>query len=162
MYIVRHAIAEERGKRFYTNDDRPLTKIGIRKMQKNAAGIAKIVAFPLNIISSPLKRAYNTSEILASKFQKSTSITLSDDLLPDGSVENIIQLCNKQTHDDNVMLVGHEPSLGKFLSTILQQKTQSIQLKKGSICCVEFNVAFPNKSELLFYIPPRILRTISL
>jgi phosphohistidine phosphatase len=162
LYIVRHAIAEERVKKLYTNDDRPLTKIGIRTMEKNAAGIAKIIVSPLSIISSPLKRAYNTSEILASKFRKSTSITLRDDLLPGGSVENIIQLCIKHNNDDNVMLVGHEPSLGNFLSTILQQKNQSLQLKKGSICCVEFNVEFPKNSELLFYIPPRILQTISL
>ncbi len=161
LYIVRHAIAEERGKKVYANDDRPLTTIGIRKMKKNAKGIAKIIVSPVSIISSPLKRAYKTSEIIASKFQQSTSITLSDDLLPETPVENIIQCCQKYSDDEKIMIVGHEPSLGNFLSTILQQKIQSLQLKKGSICCVEFNVEFPKRSELLFYIPPRILRALS-
>ncbi len=161
LYIVRHAIAEERSKNIHVNDDRPLTTIGIRKMKKNAEGIMKIVPSPLRIISSPLKRAYHTSEIIVSIFKKPISITLSDDLLPNASVENLVQLCKGYNNNDNVMLVGHEPSLGKFLSTILQQKIQSLQLKKGSICCVEFNVEFPKRSALLFYIPPRILRTLS-
>ena len=161
LYIVRHAIAEERGKKVYANDDRPLTKIGIRKMEKNAEGIVKIIVSPVSIISSPLKRAFHTSEIIASKFQRSTSITLSDDLLPETPVENIIQCCQKYSDDEKIMIVGHEPSLGNFLSTILQQKIQSLQLKKGSICCVEFNVEFPKRSELLFYIPPQILRALS-
>ncbi len=161
LYVVRHAIAEERGKKVYENDDRPLTKIGVRKMDKNAKGIAKIIPSSLSIISSPLKRARNTSEILASKLQKSASISLSDDLLPGATVENIIQLCKAHSDHEAIMIVGHEPSLGKFVSTILQQRIQSVQLKKGAICCVEFNCDQPKKSELLFYIPPRVLRTLS-
>jgi phosphohistidine phosphatase len=161
LYIVRHAIAEERRKKVYVNDDRPLTPIGIRTMQKNAKGIAKIISSPAYIISSPLKRAYDTSKILASQFQKPPAITISDDLLPETSVETIIQLCRKYTNHEKIMLVGHEPILGKFISTILQHNNQTLQLKKGSICGVEFNLEQPMKSELFFYIPPRVLRLLS-
>jgi len=158
LYIVRHAIAEERGKKIYPNDDRPLTKPGIRKMQKNAEAIAKFVDSPVSIISSPLKRAYHTSEILLSKLNKSSTITRSDSLLPETTVENIKQLCTNHSTTGITMIVGHEPALGKFISAILRHKGELFSLKKGSICLIEFNIQQPNNSELLLYIPPKVLR----
>ncbi len=161
LYIVRHAIAEERGKNIYPNDDRPLTKQGIRRMQKNAEVIATLVDAPVTIISSPLKRANHTAEILASALKKSSTITRSDSLLPEATIENIIQLCIKHAANDRTMIVGHEPSLGKFISAILHHKGELFPLKKGSICLIEFNVQQPKNSELLFYIPSKILRTFA-
>jgi phosphohistidine phosphatase len=161
LYIVRHAIAEERGRKFYTNDDRPLTKAGTRKMAENAAGIATIIPTPVDIISSPLQRAFHTAEILSSALRQTTAITLSDALLPGSSSEQIMQLCRKYSNKKNIMIVGHEPSLGKFISTILQQPNQSLRLKKGSLCCIEFDLGATQRSELLLYLPPRILRAIN-
>lgn len=158
LYIVRHAIAEERGKKFYSNDDRPLSKPGIRKMQKNAETIGKLIDTPVTIISSPLMRAYHTSEILASTLKKSSTITLSDSLLPEASVENLIRLCSNYSDNDAVLIVGHEPVLSRFISAILHHKGKLFSLKKGSICLIEFNVRLPKNSELLFYIPPKTLR----
>ncbi|MDD8018287.1 MAG: histidine phosphatase family protein [Bacteroidota bacterium] len=159
--MVRHAIAEERGKKVFPNDDRPLTNTGIRKMNKNAHGMAKIIQAPTVIISSPLKRAYQTSEIVASKFHNIPSIVQSDDLLPETTVQKIIQLCKKYSPQKEIMIVGHEPILGKFLSTILHQKKQSMYFKKGAICGVDFFAARRQKSELLFFIPPKVLRSLS-
>lgn len=159
LYIVRHAIAEERDFHVYPNDDRPLSKIGVRKMLKNAKAIAKIISEPVGIFSSPLTRACHTAEILASTLKQSTLITRSDSLLPEASADTIIQLCKQYSGGTDILIVCHEPSLGIFLSALLRQKNQPLLLKKGSLCCIEFNADQPKKSSFLFYIPPKILRT---
>lgn len=161
LFIVRHAIAEERGKKIYPNDDRPLTTSGIRKMQQNAEAIAQLVDSPVNIISSPLKRAYHTSEILASKLKTASIISQSEALLPETTVENIIRLCIQHAANEITMIVGHEPSLGKFISAILRYNGELFSLKKGSICIVTFNKQHPKNSELLLYMPPKVLRTFA-
>ena len=160
LYIVRHAIAEKQKKNIHPIDDRLLTKTGIRKMSKNAEAIAKIVSFPISIISSPLKRAFHTSEILASKIEQSVTIVRSNNLLPETSVDKIIQLCKKYSKHTNILIVGHEPSLGEFLRAALHQKIQPFVLKKGSLCCIEFNTEQPKKSAFLFYMPPKVLRAL--
>ena len=162
LYIVRHAVAEEREKKSYPNDNRPLTKSGIRRMRENAAGIAAIIKTPRCIVSSPMKRAFASAEILARAFDRSVPIAPEDDLRPDATTVTIIQLCKKYAEQGEFIIVGHEPSLGKFVSAILCQSEQSIALKKGSLCAIEFDVDQPKRSRLLFYLPPRILRKISL
>ena len=161
LYVVRHAAAEERGKKSVQYDDRKLTKSGIRKMRENSKGIAEIIKTPRCIVSSPLRRAITTAEILASVFNGSVTIALEDDLRPESTTVAIIQLCKKYAEQGEFVIVGHEPNLGKFVSTLLGQAERSIVLKKGSICAVEFDVDEPKRSRLLFYLTPRLLRKIS-
>lgn len=161
LYIVRHAVAEERGKKISPDDDRPLTKSGIRRMKENAAGIAAVIKIPRCIVTSPMKRTFATAEILAKAFDRSVPIAPEEDLRPETTPAAIIQLCKKYADHGEFLLVGHEPSLGKFVAAILGQNEQSISLKKGSLCVVEFDVDQPKRSRLLCYLPPRILRKIS-
>jgi phosphohistidine phosphatase len=85
LLIIRHAIAMERaeyhadvrrrakasgvGDPDHSNDDlRPLTEKGMRKMRKNASGLNRLTGRPDLLVSSPLKRAKQTAEILASEW----------------------------------------------------------------------------------------------
>ncbi len=161
LFIVRHAIAEERGKKFYPNDDRPLTKDGIRKMKANVKGMSAFLPSSFTVVTSPLKRAFATAEIIASQNSSGIAVTPDDGLLPDDKANDIIQTLKKYENHPTVVLVGHEPSLGRFLSFVLQQKSGSILVKKGSVICIDYSTEQPNRSTLLFSIPPKILRMIA-
>jgi phosphohistidine phosphatase len=160
LFIVRHAIAEERGKKFYPRDDRPLTKDGIKKMKANAEGMRLFLPSSFTVVTSPLKRAFATAEIIASQNSDRAVIAPDDALLPEDKPQDIIQVLKKYENHPTVVLVGHEPSLGKFLSFVLQQKSGSILIKKGSVICIDYSTEQPNRSTLLFIIPPKILRMI--
>ena len=55
LYLVRHAIAEERATG-RSDDDRHLTPEGIRKMRAVALGLKHLGVGPDTILSSPLRR----------------------------------------------------------------------------------------------------------
>ncbi|HUY19451.1 MAG TPA: histidine phosphatase family protein, partial [Candidatus Binataceae bacterium] len=64
LYLVRHATAEDANPA--TDDkDRTLTDSGKTKMMRAAEGLRKMKIRPLLILTSPLKRAQETAEILA-------------------------------------------------------------------------------------------------
>ena len=160
LFIVRHAIAEDRGPKPIPRDDRPLTKDGITKMKANAAGMRTFLPSSFTIVTSPLKRALATAEIIAAKDSKHPVIAQDDALLPEDTPQEIIQLLKRYEDHPTVVLVGHEPSLGKFLAFVLQQKSGSILIKKGSVICIDYSPEEPKRSTLLFSIPPKILRMI--
>jgi phosphohistidine phosphatase SixA len=67
LFVVRHAIAEKRGKKLILNDDRPLTGDGVKKMNANASGLRRLLPSSFTIITSPLKRAFTAAEIIGMK-----------------------------------------------------------------------------------------------
>jgi phosphohistidine phosphatase len=66
IYVLRHAIAVERGSPDYLHDDsqRPLTKKGIRRMRRGVRGLGHAgLEFDL-LLTSPYTRARQTAEIV--------------------------------------------------------------------------------------------------
>ena len=84
LYIVRHAIAVERGDPAYPwDDDRPLTPEGIHKFRLAARGLEKLEARIERILASPLLRARQTAEILRDAVQPHLEIEYTPHLKPD-------------------------------------------------------------------------------
>ena len=66
LYILRHAIAVERGSPGFEEDStRPLTPAGEGKMRQIAKGMRALSVDPDLILSSPYVRARQTAEIVA-------------------------------------------------------------------------------------------------
>jgi len=83
LYLVRHAIAADRGEGAFPNDDeRPLTPEGIHKFRLAARGLSELGMKPGRIVSSPLLRAKQTAEILRDAVAKDVAITISPSLTP--------------------------------------------------------------------------------
>jgi len=64
LYIFRHGIAEDVGPDG-TDDSRRLTREGVDKTRKAAAGIARLGAKPDVILTSPKVRAAQTADLAA-------------------------------------------------------------------------------------------------
>ena len=85
LYLIRHGVAEERGDAWPDDAKRPLTEDGIARMRKSARGLARLgVTFDV-VLTSPLVRARQTADIVASAFDPRPSIVTIDSLAPGGS-----------------------------------------------------------------------------
>ena len=68
IYLIRHAIAEERSDAWPDDAKRPLTEDGISRMRKAARGAVRMgVSFDV-ILASPLVRTRQTAEVVAAAF----------------------------------------------------------------------------------------------
>ena len=68
LYILRHGIAVPRGTPGIKDENRPLTKEGIKKMKEIAEGMLSLGLKFDNIASSPWLRAKQTADIVAKAF----------------------------------------------------------------------------------------------
>ncbi|MET0983863.1 MAG: histidine phosphatase family protein [Steroidobacteraceae bacterium] len=158
LLIIRHAIAHQRDKRRWPNDDaRPLTRQGTKKFRQAARGIATITAKPDEVLCSPLVRTRQTARIL----RREAGFPRAEPLLqlrPEVSTPELLAALRKR-NADSIAIVGHEPCLSRLLSALLvdQRLGAALSMKKGALALVTFDRGRPT---LLTFLPPRILRAI--
>lgn len=162
LYILRHAIAVERGTKHYPNDDRPLTQEGIDKMKKEAESFPSIVKQIDVIFTSPLSRARETAEIAARSLNALQKMKITDALLPGADEEEIFTLLNKEKKADHAMIVGHEPLLSSIATLLLGNESSVIELKKGALCLIEIGGTVRKGSGTLkWLLQPKQLRRMA-
>jgi phosphohistidine phosphatase len=138
LYIMRHGLADEPTPK---GDDsaRRLTSKGVDKIRKAADGMrATGLAFNA-ILTSPITRAMQTAEIVASEIggAKPRAVPeLSTGASPTGALEALIKL----RLPESVLVVGHEPTLSRLASLMLTGSSESvgIKLKQGGVIALEF------------------------
>lgn len=140
LLVIRHAIAEDRETFAETGEEdglRPLTKSGRRKMRQAAKGLHQLVPALTVLVTSPLTRAVQTGQIVASRYPGVKTLHIAQ-LTPRKPLQSLAQWLQSQPGDATVALVGHEPHLGVFVSWMLTGLQESfIVLKKGGACLLE-------------------------
>ena len=137
LYVLRHAIAVERGALGFKDDSqRPLTDKGEKKMEQIAEGMLALELSFDAILSSPFVRAKQTTEIVADVFRAKKKLEFTPHLEVGGDPKKLIGLINeKRGSDSSIMLVGHEPYLSSLISILIAGNDNlSITLKKGGLC----------------------------
>lgn len=185
LVYLRHAIAMERGefaiyclKKGMEPDDelRPLTKLGVRRMNQGARGLKSAlsslesVSMPL-IISSPLKRARQTADIVAKALGRERHVLVSDALKPGVDPEVFRNWLYETLHTSGrrrilnhymILAVGHEPSLSQHVTWWLTGEAKSkFPIKKGGTVCLEIgNAMAPAQGRMMWALPPWALRAL--
>ncbi len=136
LYIVRHAIAVERGTPGYDEDSqRPLTDEGRKKMKKIVKGLRQLEIELDLILTSPYVRARDTADILANGFKMKKKIAFSDNLIPPGNFDKLMDEIVESYHVDSLAIVGHEPMLSGFVGFLMTGNPNTpLTLKKGGVC----------------------------
>ena len=165
VLLIRHAIAESREvfqKTGKSDDLRPLTARGRKRMRQNSRGIIEIVSSLDLLVTSPLLRAQQTAEIIKEKFKKVNIETIGE-LKPESPLEMTLAFIKKQKGGDTVAFIGHEPQLGELATFLLTgQKTSFLAFKKGGICLLEFlEKVDKGRANLICFTPPSQLRKIA-
>ncbi len=137
LYILRHGIAENRGRSSPAADaQRRLTPVGAKKMLRIAEGMkgAKL-EFDL-ILTSPYPRAKETAAIVADVFGAAKKLEVAPALVPHGNPKQLIDDILRHHPDrKDILLVGHEPYLSRLISLLLTGDTRlPINLKKSGWC----------------------------
>ncbi len=164
LYIVRHAIAVAEGTPGYQDDSqRPLTDDGRKKMKKIVKGLRRLDVELDKILTSPYVRARDTAQILADGFKMKDKIVFSDNLIPPGNFDRLIDEVLEKYDVGSLALVGHEPMLSSFISFLMTGKPEAaITLKKGGVCLLtadDFRRA--RRAALQWLLTPEIMVKLS-
>jgi phosphohistidine phosphatase len=133
---MRHGRAVVRGSHEGADEQRPLTSDGLKRLRRALPGLLKVVPHIGRVVTSPLLRARQTAEVVA----KGCSVPLRESaaLAPGADPQTITGWLARQ-HDEVLLLVGHEPDLGRLASWYLTGSDESfLPLKKGAICVIHF------------------------
>lgn len=160
LYLLRHAIAEKRQSRQPRRDrDRPLTDDGIRKMRRIARGLRILDVGADLILSSSLRRARQTAEIVAAELGSAVP-ELTPFLDPGADGERLcVFLARRAQEAEKIILVGHEPALSGLASMLLSgDQRMRIVMKKGGICklCID-RLRWGRCATLVWLLSPRVV-----
>lgn len=134
--VLRHAAAEAQCASGL-DADRALTAAGRADMDRAAGGMKQVLHTPDLIATSPYERARATAGIVADAFGGVPVEPL--DLLAAGARPEDMLAWLGARKGRLVVLVGHEPDLGRFVSLALAGVTRSFYpMHKGEACLIEF------------------------
>lgn len=159
LYLLRHGIAVDPSVPDFAKDaERPLTPKGRRRLlQITQAMMALKISFDV-ILSSPYVRAAQTAEIVAKSLKRRKQLRFTEELMPGGNPKLLIQLITElRPRPKNILLVGHEPYLGKLIALLTAGNTSmEIDVKKGSLCKLETDtLSYARCATLVSLLAPR-------
>src|SRR5262245_38033322 len=119
LYLVRHAIAEDRGESWPDDAKRPLLPEGMQRMKRAMRGLARIDVTIDVVLTSPYVRTKQTAEIVAAALDPHPPIVTSDALAPGGTYAALMADLEKQARKNFIALVGHEPGIGELAARLI-------------------------------------------
>jgi phosphohistidine phosphatase len=132
LYLVRHAIAAERGDDWPDDDKRPLTERGIARFK----------------------------DLLAAGVKGKPSVKILDALSPGHSPTSLLAQLAKVAKRRRIALVGHEPGLGELAAHLIGAG-RALPFKKGGVCRIEVeSLTSRRPGALTWFVTPRILRKL--
>lgn len=163
VLVVRHGVALDRAEAQESgvpDAERPLTKKGQKQLERVARALVRLVPSVDRIFTSPLRRAAETTEIVASAAGSPPVVTTAA-LLPDADPSELLRVLERTRRVSTVAVVGHEPQLGAWLAACLGSAPGSLVLKKGGAGLVHFEGS-PREArgQLLWLMTPNALRRI--
>lgn len=130
LILWRHAEAED----LEECDDagggdlsRRLTQRGDKQAARMAAWLDRQLPDGVRIWSSPSVRTEQTVLALGRKYR------VRDELRPDGSVDDLLQLVQWPDARQPALIVGHQPTLGRVVARLLHLAEPECSIRKGAV-----------------------------
>lgn len=160
LILVRHAIAEEPGRDWPDDDQRPLSRDGTRKWKQGAAGLATLVPTVDVLLSSPLLRACQTAAIFAKALANPPRLGIVEELAPASRTADTLAALKACPVAGVTVVVGHEPVLAQLAAKLLHLEGP-IAFKKGAALAIT-TTGFGERgpARLDWYATPAMLRAL--
>lgn len=123
LILWRHADAEPTG----ADLERELTDKGRKQASRMAKWLRERTDDDWRIVSSPAARARQTAEALGREFETCATVG------PMASENALLREAGWPDADRPVILVGHQPTLGRLAARLLTGRLGDLPVKKGSI-----------------------------
>ena len=154
LWLVRHAVAVEAVDSPGPDGERQLTARGRKKFRAFVDELARLVAPPQSVLTSPLVRAVQTAQLLAKEFGiPKKKIVERESLGPGCTVKAVLELAAAAAVD-KVAVVGHQPDLAICLAELIGGG--SVAFGKGSIAAVELPQWEAGAGRLLWLVGPEL------
>lgn len=161
LYIVRHAIAAERGSDWPDDTKRPLTDRGIDRFKEVVAALATLDVRLDVVLTSPLVRAKQTAELLAKGLPSQPGLAVASALAPGHTPGEVMdEVARKAGGGACVAVVGHEPDLGRLAAHLVAAR-RAVPFKKGGVCRIDLDTWSSRGGTLVWLAPPRVLRKLA-
>ncbi|MGH9913555.1 MAG: SixA phosphatase family protein [Nitrososphaeraceae archaeon] len=141
LFLIRHGQSGS-GKNLGRNlgpnglNEKTLTATGIAEIERTAQTLKRMNIVPDAIVTSPLKHAHHSAEIVDGIFankrgqigklkkkKKSRTVQVWNDLAPEGDRALVYKNLAKFKYDSKVLVVGHEPFLTKMVAEIVSSSS---------------------------------------
>ncbi|MGE4053818.1 MAG: phosphohistidine phosphatase SixA [Vicinamibacterales bacterium] len=160
LYVVRHGVAEERGPEWPDDNRRPLTDRGRHELKQIGQGLVRLGIVIDVLLTSPLVRAKQTADALASVLDPSPAVTVIDSLSPGAAHAALVHDLAKHARRSSIALVGHEPGIGQTAARLAGLR-KALEFKKGAVCRIDLEEFPPGTpGHLRWFAPPKLLRRL--
>ena len=126
LILWRHAEAKEADGPV-ADADRELTARGFEHAQETAEWLRRQRLRKVSVLSSPARRATQTAQTLGLPFKVKTQLGVG------ASVADLLGAADWPDHPDAIILVSHQPALGRLASLLLAGAEADWTVKKGGI-----------------------------
>lgn len=123
LILWRHADAEEG----LVDLNRALTDKGRKQAEKMGFWLSQRLPKDARILVSPARRAQQTAAGLGRTYDTAKSIA------PGATAAHLLSAAGWPETPGSVLLVGHQPSLGRLASLLLCGEERDFTIKKGAI-----------------------------
>ncbi len=126
LILWRHAQAEQASDGQY-DASRVLTRKGQKQAEHMATWLERHLPASTRIISSPAMRCVQTVEALRRNYRTR------DELWVNAGVDDVLSLVKWPEQRRPVLLVGHQPWIGRVIGHLVQAPEGAFSVKKGSV-----------------------------
>ncbi len=126
LILWRHAEAHD----LKTGEEdlaRALTSRGEKQAARMANWLDRQLPDGARILASPARRTEQTAQALGRKFKTRT------ELLPDGTVDQLLTLVQWPLAKQTVVVVGHQPNLGQTIAQLLGLAASECVVRRGAV-----------------------------
>jgi phosphohistidine phosphatase len=127
LVLWRHAEAEA-GE---PDEGRKLTAKGEKQARRVAEWLHNRLPDNARILSSPARRAQQTAQALAQAFHR--KLKTLDALSPSASPEEMLDAIGWTAGKGTLVVVGHQPALGRLASFLLAGRERDWPIRKGGV-----------------------------
>ena len=163
VVLFRHGPASKRDAARWPDDElRPLTSQGVARTRAAAAGVAVLAGTVRAIWTSPLVRATGTAAVLREALRE-PRVHVVEALRPRGSWRETIERLQQNRGAGGVLvLVGHEPDLGKLAGCLVFGAPRALPLKKAGACAIDFEGPVDaGNGQIAWLMTPKQLRAMA-
>ena len=159
LFFLRHANAGDPDPRQNFDEHRSLDSAGLEQCSLAAYALESLGAELDCIYTSPLRRAWQTAEIVAAHLGLNESIQRADSLRPEGTYQAFLQLLEECSDHESVLFVGHNSNLREYIGRLLGSGSPAgVHLKKGGLAKLRYD---DRRTVLQWCVTPKLLRTVS-
>jgi phosphohistidine phosphatase len=123
LVLWRHADAAEGGRDL----DRKLTAKGHKQAARVAEWLTARLPSRYAVLCSPARRARETADALGVRYR------ISERLAPGAAPTDILEAAGWPSHKGAVIVVGHQPDLGRVAAVLLAGAEAEWSVKKGGL-----------------------------